>query len=226
MAVNTIKSLSERILRIINLGDVPQESRFTLRDVDYMVRDALGKHILGSWYAMRKELDGRDIADAFTSIITLSVQTDTRVPTNCFVDLLFDWVDLPDEGGIQAVRPAIQGLLPSMDAFIPTPARYLDIYKGLPAGALEGQIGWSLRGKRIYFSTRNGQNLMALGVSSVEVDVVTTSEVAIGQEKPLPIPPNIAFSVIAEVVTFFMPLTQQQKDMLNDMNPNNKPVAP
>lgn len=223
---NTIKSLSERILRVINLGDVPQESRFIMRDVEYMVRDNLGKQILASWFSMRQGQEGKDIADAFTSNITIAVQIDSRTPATCFIDLLFDWVDLPDEGGIQSVRPAVQGSLPSMDAFIPTPVRFADIYRGLPSGALEGQVGWSLRGKRIYFSERSGQNLLSLGVTSVEVDVVTTSEVALGQEKPLPIPPNIAFAIVSEVSAFFMPLTQQQKDMLNDMNPNIKPVAP
>jgi hypothetical protein len=226
MAVNTIKSLTERILRVINLGDVPSDSRFSLRDLEYMVRDALGKQILGVWYEMRKAGEGKDISDSFISTIKMDVQADSRNPINCYVDLLFDWVEFPDEGGIQSVRPAIQGTLPDLSAFIPTPARFNDIYRGLPAGALEGQIGWSLRGKQIIFSRRANQTLIELGVTSVEVDAVTTSEVALGQEKPLPIPPNVAFAICMEVAQFFMPLTQQQKDMLNDANPNLKPIAP
>lgn len=197
-----------------------------MRDIDYLVRDSLGKQILASWYAMRNTGEGKDLADAFTSIVTLEVQADTRVPAQCFVDLLFDVVDLPDEGGIMAVRPAIQGTLPDMNAFIPTPARYADIYRGLPAGALEGQIGWMQRGKRIYFSEKANQNLIVLGVTSVELDVVTTSEIALGQEKPLPIPPNLANLIVLEVASFFMPLNQQQKDYLNDGSSNAKPLAP
>ena len=223
---NTVKSLTERILRVMNLGDVPSDSRFSLRDLDYMVRDSLGKQILASWFAMRNANEGKDITDSFISTIQMQVQVDQRSPANCFVDLLFDWVDLPDEGGIQSVRPAVQGTLPDLSAFIPTPARYLDIYKGLPAGALEGQFGWSLRGKRIYFSRRAGQALIDYGVDSVEVDAVTTSAIALGQEKPLPIPPNVAWAIVVEVSQFFAPLNQQQKDMLNDANPNLKPVAP
>jgi len=223
---NTIKSMTERILRVLNLGDVPNDSRFSLRDLDYMVRDSLGKQIYASWFAMRNANEGKDIDDAFISTIAIQVQVDTRTPPNCYIDLLFDWVDLPDGGGIQSVRPTIQGTLPDMSAFIPTPARYADIYKGLPAGALEGQVGWSLRGKQIYFSKRGVQNLIELGVTSVEVDAVTTSAIALGQDKPLPIPPNMAFAIMVEVSTFFMPLTQQQKDMLYDMNPNPKPLAP
>ncbi len=222
---NTIKSLSERILRVINLGDVPQESRFSMRDVEYMVRDNLGKQIFASWFAMRNSGEGKDLSDTFVSVVTLQVQTDTKTPASCFVDLLFDWVELPDEGGIIAVRPAEQGTLPDLSPFIPTPSRYYDLYKGLPAGALEGQIGWSLRGKQIYFSKRNNQNLIELGVQSVELDVVSTSAIALGQDKPLPIPPNIAYAIVAEVAAFFIPLTQAQKDMLNDMNPNVKPLA-
>lgn len=226
MAVNTVKSLTERILRVLNLGDVPNESRFSLRDLDYMVRDNLGKQILASWYAMRNTGEGKDLADAFISVIKLQVQADNRSPSNCFVDLLFDWVDLPDEGGIWSVRPAVQGTLPDMKAFIPTPSRYADIYLGLPAGALEGQIGWMLRGKQIYFSNKSGQNLITLGVTDVEIDAVSTSEIALGQDKPLPIPPNIAYAICLEVSQFFMPLTQPQKDMLNDYSSNPKPLAP
>ena len=226
MAVNTIKSLSERILRVMNLGDVPQETRFTLRDLDYMVRDNLGKQILAAWFAARNSQEQKDISDSFISTITLQVQASTTFFPECFVDLLFDWVELPDEGGIQSVRPAVQGQLLDLSAFIPTPARYADIYKGLPAGALEGQIGWSLRGKKIFFSKKAGQMLLEIGVDSVELDVVSTSEIALGQDRPLPIPPNLAWNIVLEVSQFFLPLNQQQKDMLNDMNPNNKPVAP
>lgn len=224
---NTIKSLSERILRIINAGDVPQETRFIMRDIDYMVRDSLGKQILASWFAGRQSQEAKDIADAFTSSVTLTLQMDSRNPVNNFVDLLFDWVDLPDEGGIQSVRPAVApALVSELNAFIPTPARYADIYRGLPAGALEGQIGWSLRGKQIYFSRKNGQTLIELGYTTVEVDVISTSNIVIGQERPLPIPPNMATAIIQEVVAFFMPFQQMPKDMLNDGNPNLKPVAP
>jgi len=63
-------------------------------------------------------------------------------------------------------------------------------------------------------------------VTSVDVDVISTSEIVLGQEKPLPIPPNMAIAIILEVCQFFAPLTQLQKDVLNDGNPNLKPVAP
>ena len=224
---NTIKSLSERILRILNAGDVPQETRFIMRDIEYMVRDSLGKQIQASWFAGRQAQESKDIADAFISNVTLTLQIDTRNPVNNFVELLFDCVDLPDEGGVQSVRPAIApALITELPAFIPTPARYADIYRGLPAGALEGQIGWSLRGKRIYFSRKNGQTLTELGYTTVEVEVISTSDIAMGQERPLPIPPNMAIAIITEVVGFFMPFQQMPKDMLNDASPNLKPVAP
>ena len=223
MAVNTIKSLSERILRVINLGDVPSETRFTMRDVDYMVRDSLGRQILASWFAARNSGEGKDISDSFISTINRTVRADSKQVN--YVDLDFDWVDLPDESGIQYVRPGVQGTLPDLSAFIPTPSRFADLYKGLPAGALEGQVGWSQRGKRISFSKRSGRSLIEMGVLSVDIDAVSTSEIALGQEKVLPIPPNIAYTIIMEVAQFFMPLTQAQKDMLFDMNPNPKPLA-
>lgn len=222
MAANTVKSLSERILRVLNLGDVPTETRFTLRDIDYMVRDSLGRQIAASWFASRNAGENKDIADSFITTITRNLQDEEG---NNFVDLDFDWVDLPDDSGLQSVRPSMQGLLPDLSAFIPTPARFADLYKGLPAGALEGQVGWSNRGKRIYFSKKEGKSLIELNVTSVDIDAISTSASVLSENKPLPIPPNVAFAIILEVSQFFMPLTQGQKDMLFDLSSNPKPLA-
>src|SRR3989304_7171767 len=133
----SVRSLTERILRVINLGDVPDESRFSFKDVSYMVRDSVGKHILASWFASRNTKEAMDIADAFISTVIRTVQADTKVPSTCFVDIDFDLVDFPDGSGLQAIRPALVGTLGNLDAFIPLPPRFADIYKGLPAFALE-----------------------------------------------------------------------------------------
>jgi hypothetical protein len=227
MAATTIKSLTERILRIVNLGDVPEESRFNFKDVSYMVRDSLGKQIAASWFAARNTKEALDISDSFISTVTKTVQADAKVETTCFVDLDFDWVDLPDSTGIQSIRPAVIGTLGNLDGFIPAPARFNDIYRGLPAKAIEQQIAWQLRGKRAYFTEKGTSNLIELGVTTVEIDVISTSEILVGLEKALPIPPNIADLIIKEVAQFFLPLTTQgMKDMLADGNSNNKPLAP
>lgn len=224
MAVNTVKSLSERIMRIISLGDVPNDSRFIIRDIDYAVRDNLGKQIAASWFLARNSKDALDISDAFISTITKSVQV--AVNGDNFIDLDFDWVALPDDSGIQSARPATQGSLTNLDAFIPIPSRFNDIYRGLPANALETQIGWRLLGKKIFFTKKSNQSLIELGATTVSVDAISTSEVLVGQDKPLPIPPNIADVIVKEVSQFFLPLsTQGIKDYTQDNNSNIKPLA-
>lgn len=226
---NNVRRLSERVLRIINAGNVPNDSRFGMRDVEYMVRDVLGSKILASWSSARANKEALDISDSFISTITKDVEETIR--KECFVDLDFDWVNIPDGSGIQSCRPSINNIdmleiqTPNLSAFIPIPARFDDIYRNLPAQSLEGQVGWLNRGKKIFFTTVAGQTLIDLGVTKVDIDVVSTSEAVLGQDKTISIPSDIADAVVKEVAIFFVPAMQAQKDMLNDNNPNIKPVA-
>lgn len=226
--MNTIKSLTERTLRIINSGAVPRDSRFKDRDIEYMLRDCLGTLILQAWGAGRNIKEAVDVSDSFVVTVTKSIQTTQR--GDCYIDLDFDWVNIPDGTGVRAVRPSVEATnpltnqLPGFSAFIPIPERFFDIFKNLPAQALEGQIGWALRGKKIWLTDLYGQSLIDLGIESCDIDVISTSENVLGLTSPMPITSDMAEIMISKTVQFFMPGMSVPKDTLNDNNPNTKPI--
>ena len=212
---------------MLNKGNVPRDSRFQIRDVQYLIRDSLGKHILASWFISRNSKEAMDVSDAFVTTITKAV---AKTPRNeCYVDLDFDWVNFPDGTGVQSVRastdlsPLALGD-PNMSAFIPIPSRFDDIYRSLPAQSLEGQIGWALRAKRIWFTTLAGQNIMDLGITQVDIDAVSTSENVLGEDVNLPIPGDVSFAIIQDVLSIFGVLMGGEKDMTNNNNSNIVPL--
>ena len=225
---NTINSLTERVLRFMNLGAIPRDSRFKMRDVEYMIRDTVGAKILASWGAARNAKEAMDIADSFVVTITKHVQQTTR--RECFVVLDFDWINLPDGTALQSCRPAADTVnplslqVPSQAAFIPIPARFHDIYRNLPAQALEGHVGWANRSKKIFFTELCGQTLLDMGITDVDIDVVSVSEGVVGLDTSIPLPSDLSDAVVKEVAAFFMPLMNPVKDTANDNSPNQKPL--
>lgn len=227
--MNTIKSLTERVLRVLNSGAIPRDSRFKDRDIEYMLRDGLGTLILNSWSTARSLKEGMDVADTFVVTVTKPVQLSSR--NDCYIDLDFDWINIPDGTGVRAVRPSIGSVnplslqVPGYSAFIPIPERFFDIYKNLPAESLEGQIGWALRGKRVWLTDLYGQNLVNdLGIESCDIDVISTSDNVIGLDSTIPITSDMAEELVKKTVAFFMPGMATIKDTLNDNNPNSKPL--
>lgn len=224
---NTINALTERVLRMLNLGNIPRDSRFQKRDIEYVLRDGLGTKILQSWSAARNLKESQDVSDAYLITITKSVQQSLR--RECYIDLDFDWVAIPDGTGIQSCRPSSESINPlnllvPSTSFLPIPARFNDIYRNLPAQSLEGHVGWALRGKKIWFTDLYGQNILDLGVDTVDIDAVSVSDGILGLDKPIPLTSDIADLLVKETVAFFMPMMGNPKDMLNDNSPNLKPL--
>ena len=177
--MSTIRNVSERILRIINGGDVTDESKFDELDVHYLVRDTAAKLIKGDWYAERNE-GGKQVDPRYiVPFRGVEVQKDTDTNENYVVMPVNTYIRLPNGEGIHSVRPDMSGTntrrtkKSEMRAFIPIPARFEDIFWQLPAGSLEQQFGWMVRKDRIYFTKREDKTLLNSDISKVVVDLVS-----------------------------------------------------
>lgn len=223
----TIKLLAERCLRVINLGDVPNDSRWTIRDINYLVRDALASYIVRSWFEGRQNQEMGGVSAMFTSSVDRTVQEDSS--GECYVDIDFSLVKIPDDTNplrVAPFMPANQNPFAvsesNTSAFIPVPQRFDDIYRNLPAQALEGNIGWSMRGKKVWFTRINNQNLVQAGISQVQIDVITVDEKVLADDQAMNIPDDAADAIVKGVMQFIYPVSQQPKDHVLDANSNLK----
>lgn len=224
--MNTIRVLSERILRILNGGNFINDSKFNEQDIHYLVRDTVAKINKGEWYSERNE-GGKRIDDRY--VITFDgqeVKVDPLTAEN-YIDLpVKSYMRLPDGAGIHSVRPDKSGTNTKRTknleyrAFIPIPSRYEDIFFQLPAGSLENMYGWQLRKDKIYFTKKDDQTLLEYDISKVSVDVVSVDPAAVSLDDGLPLSAEAAQVVIAEVVQILKGGAPQVVDVINDNNPN------
>ena len=222
--IPTINVLTERIHRLLKRGDVQRDSGWDPRDIEYLIRDAASKAIKGSWFESRND-GGKNIDSRFVATFIVEVKVDAY--SNNYIDLpISNWIQLPDESGIQSVRPDFLTLstkktkMEELRAFIPIPNRFYDIYSSLPEGALEGQHGFMVRKNKIFFTKRYDKTLIENSIKKVELDVVTVDPAAVGLDEPLPIPAEMIMGMILEILQLLGMTEQKAKDLTNNENPN------
>jgi len=225
--MSTIKGLSERILRILGGGNITRDSKFHILDVQYLVRDTAAKLIKGEWFAERNE--GGKIIDPryITTFKGLIVKEFSDTKEN-YIDMPVDnYIRLPYGAGIQSVRPDTTGVTRTKHtkfvenrAFIPIPNRFEDIYFQLPAGALEHQYGWMVRGNKIVFTQKDGKTLKQFDITTVIVDVVSFDSKTFQLTDELPLSSELTQQLIAEVIQILQTGSTPVRDVINDENPN------
>ena len=225
--MNTIRSISEQILRILNGGNIPRDSQFHELDAQYLVRDTASKLIKGEWFSERNEggknIDGRYVV-TFTN---LEVKVDSITGEN-YIDMpVTNYIRLPYGAGIRSVRPWNAATTRTkrtktieLRAFIPIPNRFEDIYFQLPAGSLEGIYGWMVRGKKMMFTKRYDKTLLQYEIKAVSMDIVTVDPKAIGVDEELPISGELLQQLKTEVLEILKIGKPNVVDVIDDQNAN------
>ncbi len=226
--MSTIAITAERVLRILNGGNIQRDTQWHELDVQYLVRDTVAKMVKGEWFNERNE-GGKEIDPRY--VVTFrnqEVKEDADTGEN-YIDVpVKSYIRLKDGSGIRSIRPDNTGTVTrrtkdtELTAFIPIPNRFEDIFYQLPACSLEGMYGWMVRRDKIYFTKRFDKTLLEYDISRVTVDVVTTAPEAIGIDEVLPISQEMMQDVITEVVSILRDGKPQLVDKINDENPNLK----
>lgn len=228
--MSTIQIYGERIMRILQKGNVTRERPLDYRDIHFVIRDQAAAIAKGQWFESRND-GGKDISSIYVCTFTVDVLVDAQGVNYCLVPVS-SYLNLPDESGVQSVRP--DPLTTStkktkereLTAFIPVPNRYRDLYSVLPAGAMEGLITYHVRKNKIYFGTLSEtfdgseRTVIDVGIKKVEIDVATVSPEAVAIDEPLPIPQDKEKDLMIGVLMFFGLTDQKAKDLLNNSNPN------
>lgn len=220
----TLEILNNRVMRLLKKGDFGRDREWDMRDIEYLLRDACAKIAKDSWYEARNSGD-KNISSVYVTTFTVPVKEDEA--GNNYCDIPVDsWVMLPDEMGIQSVRPdpLTTGTRKTKDdelqAFVPVPNRFRDIFGALPAGAVEGLWTYQIRKKKIYFSTKYDQTLLFNDIENVDIDLISFDASAIALTDALPIPEEKTGELIISVLQVLGMPQNQIKDLTNNENPS------
>ena len=121
----------------------------------------------------------------------------TSDPTNnrSYITLPAVPLDLPMSMGIWSISAPNSPLRP----YIPIPAQDLLVFQGTNVSWLEGQVGYSISGKKIYFTkditlSPNGS------ISTVNVELLVMDFSKFSATEYLPISPEVESSIISSVL--------------------------
>lgn len=223
--MSTIRDVSDRILRVLNGGNVKRDSKFHILDIRYMVRDGAAKFIKGDWFAERNE-GGKDIDSRYV-VPFWGLELKKNDQGENYIEIpVKSWIRLPYGAGIRSVRPDHSGT-PSVKTknvenrpFIPVPNDFEDIYWQLPAGSIEQQVGWMLRKDKIVFTKAGEKTLMEHGMTKVAMSIVTADPAAVGIDEQLPLSAEMVSALITEVILLFQEGSPKVVDAIDNQNPN------
>ncbi len=221
MAVQTLNTLGERVLRLLKRGDIPTDVEWDIREIKQAVKDSahtiveplLKPVVIKNFLEKPTRIDGRYVNPY--SKITVLIDADTE---ENYVDIPASYIDIGGGMGIQSVRPILKQVIHR--AMIPISNRELDIYLGLPAGMLEGQWAFMIRGNKVFFTKRYDKTLIEAGLKRVNMDIVTLSPQNADDDDPFPVSDSLIKLIIEDVLILYGASAEQIKDLINDENPN------
>jgi len=215
MGYTTLNIMAERVLRILEAGGVGRDQTWDKREIAADLRDNSLFVMKGEWFESRKRGDNIIPAHYVGSFENIPIKKNGDQE---YIDLPAPRVDLPDEGGVQRVRPYCEDGIGK--AMIPIPMDFMDVIGKLPTAYLEDNRAYYATRDKIIFYKKDGCTLEEEEINSVNVDLVTISPTDVGLNDPFPAPPELIKQIIANTLQVYG-MVQKPQDILLDENPNN-----
>lgn len=116
-------------------------------------------------------------------------------------------VKLPRNMGVFNVEPARSlNISPKIDSFIPLQAGQRQLLNSdTLLNDLLFQVGYEVKGNKIYYS----KDITLLGVTKVDIDLITMDISQFSDTDPLPITSDIEQDILNEVYSIFVPVTPE-----------------
>lgn len=202
--------LSEQIQRIYarfldkdNPSDV-----IDLREVSLLVSQAINK-ILKLEVAESFKAGLVDIPKCSLIEYTATVVSDSG-NSRSYATLPVIPLTLPLNMGIWSIAASNAAMTP----YIPIPAQDVLVFQGANLSYLEGQIGYYVQNKRVYFT--KDITLVANGsITSVIINILASDFSQFGDNDMLPISPEVESAVITEVLNIISGGRVSQAEMAN-----------
>jgi hypothetical protein len=199
-----IPQLRELIIRRLSGGDPSSDSQLDPREIDKYIIQAMNAAIKIEYYTNIKVDGSHGISNQYLVSYVLDVLTDA-IRKEEYVVLTQPFISLPNDKGINEVEP----LNGRCKTFIPTKGGSFALYRGTPAGNLEGQTGFYVEGQKLFFL----KAIKCQGTSKVRV-----TQVGAVDEDSI-IDPALEDSIIRSVLEIMIPRMPQDR-IANNVDEN------
>lgn len=216
----SVKQLATQVHRLLEKGDVAQESAFHMKEIMLSLRQLSMKYLKTVILDNLRESTSKIIDSHFVaSYRNLAVQVDTDTKRE-YVDIPVQYVSLDDDAGIQRITPNSK-MATEKRAMIPVTRAYMDLLGASIGTFLENQWSYEVHRDKAYFNKRKLKTLKDLKINTVDMDVVVISPKDVGDDDPFPLPPEFQHDLIIEVLQLYGVSDQRAKDLLNNENPDD-----
>lgn len=207
--MKSLRQMAEQILRLLAGGDIPSD--FEIKEGEIIL--AIGQE-RDKLVRLRKFEDEKMGSEYAISPSFLSIYNSVEIKKDETRDLYYSELpgkpmSLTRDEGVWEIS-FTQG---DWDSFKRIPTGSTSLFNGLEASNLEGHIGYTREGEKIYYrgmpkDLSSNKVLMKLVLDSGSVD----------PNDPLPMPSDMEADVINLVLRRFMPSVTKPDDKLNDSN--------
>jgi hypothetical protein len=200
----TIPQIREQIIRRLSGGDPSSDSQMDPREIDLYILQAMNAAIKIEYFTNIKAEDNHGVSGQYLYTYTGTIAKD-NVRGEEYVEITKPFISLPSEKGILEVEP-ING---KCKTFIPTKSGSFALYRGTPAGNLEGQTGFYVERNKIYFL----KPVICQGTSMVRI-----TQICAVDENSI-IDPSLEESIIRSVIEMLIPKLPQDR-IANNVDEN------
>jgi hypothetical protein len=189
----TLKQEAALIHRILNGGQANTDSEYDDRYTAKLFRSAMNE-ILGLQYIQSRQLadDRTHIKMYVATYPSINVKWDDATE-RCYADLPDFYISLPYNRGVVQVSSMDKPLEPMIQKRNPS------VSAKLPAGRLQGQIGYYVEGLKIFWD----EKVTKKGVKKVLVKLVVAAPDSFGLDDSLPITPEQAAQCRDRVLNWY-----------------------
>lgn len=215
--MTTIKKLAEQVIRLLEAGTQPVDSKLSQQVISREIRQIIHVRIRGD---MRQAyIDGEKTVDShYVGTYEVDVKTDGQ--DRCYIDLP-QYMYLYSHAGVQQIRP-LTGSKKTDRPMIPIMPNEMYLYDRINAGreVLKSQWCYELHRDKAYFTEKDGKTLIEKKIKKVEVQSVGVSVDNIADSDIVPLPPEMEMDVINECLALHGYEAKQAADMVVDGNPD------
>ncbi len=208
----TFRQIAEQAHRKLSGGDVPQDSKWDIRELTLYARQCLGDVIKGGWY---KDLvfEQRTPDEQFVIRYANVPVSSTGYNGQKFSILPSSYVSLPFRMGINQVRPDQDTTV----EFIPVGTNFESTFSGLEASNLNGNVGYYPEGNNIFYTSNI--SLAGKEYTSVTIKLFGGYE-GITDLTPINIPVEMQRVMVDMIFDKFSPEIGIAHSQVPDLNPN------
>lgn len=204
--IPTLRQIAAEVHRIVDGGVSNTDSQLDTRYTINFLREELNELLSVSWIPRRQAVDDRTAEKMYIASfpkIDVAFDQDTE---RSYADLPSYYVSLPWNRGVYQVSSMDTPLEPMIEKLNP------GVSVTLPAGKLQGKIGYYTEGLRIFWD----EDVRRKGIKKVMVKLLVAAPDIFGEDDPLPVSPEQVKTIRNNVINLYK--SEGIQDKIADAN--------